>query len=365
MQNKTIVCIIEDEMIINYLFVKDLYTDGDKVLFVTQYKLNYLAERYRSLFQYIKDIDVISLNKDGDEDLLDVICAKIRESLTKREEESYYVNLSGGTRLMSIAVQQVFEKHNSKFFFIPIDRNVIINSQIDDNYYDYSDKISKINHKLTVTEYLKVNDVISRREDPQKDEEYAKHFLALFIGGGFSNREFNILDDLRDLRNENIHIREVRGLDKFLRYINFPVTNRGLLSQNEVQYLTGGWFEEYIYYMIKSTIPIDDIALGVRVQRKNSDFQNELDVVFTLNNNLYAIECKTGVGKRSLYNQIVYKACALKEALLGIRSFSFIFSLNEDHRNNLEQTARNMGIYFCDRNFAEDPEAFKRLIRVN
>ena len=361
---KTIVCTIEEEVIMNYLFIKELYQDGDKVLLITQYQLNHLVERYRQLFQYINNIDVISLDKDGDEDFWDIICKTIRDNLLQRGEENYYVNLSSGTRLMSIAVQQVFDKFNSKFFFMPLDRNVIIHSQIDDNNENNDDILSQINHKVSVAEYMKINGVSSHQSEPSLPEAYAEQFFGYFTGGHFTNNDFDILEDLRELRNKTIEVSSINGLDKFLRFINFPQQMDDKLTDTEVQYLTGGWFEEYIYYLMKETIAPDDIAMSVRIQRQGSEFQNELDVVFTLKNRLYAIECKTGVGKRSLYNQIVYKACALKEALLGIRSYSYIFSLNEDHRQSLERTARNMGIFFCDREFAEDKDRFRKLLRL-
>ncbi len=361
---KTIVCTIEEEAIMNYLFIKELYQEDDKVLLITQYRLNHLVERYRQLFQYINDINVISLEKDGDEDFWDIICKTIRNNVMQRGEENYYVNLSSGTRLMSIAVQQVFERFNSQFFFMPLDRNVIIHSQIDDNNDNNDDILTQINHKVTVAEYLKVNGVSSHQKQPTLGKEYANLFFELFNGNHLSGNDFEIIENLRELRNKKIEISRVNGLCNFLKYVNFPQTLESYLTDVEVQYLTGGWFEEYIYFLVKETIAPDDIAISVKVQRKGADSYNELDVVFTCNNNLYAIECKTGVGKRSLFNQIVYKACALKEALLGIRSYSYIFSLNEDHKQSLEQAARNMDIFFCDREFAEDKTAFKRLLRL-
>ena len=75
----------------------------------------------------------------------------------------------------------------------------------------------------------------------------------------------------------------------------------------------------------------DTIALGVEIRKKGGETCNDIDIAFTLNNQFHAIECKTGVGQRSLFNQMVYKACALNAALLGIRSNSYIFSLNTDY----------------------------------
>ncbi len=105
--------------------------------------------------------------------------------------------------------------------------------------------------------------------------------------------------------------------------------------------------------------------MSVNIQREGSNSQNELDVVFTLQNRLFVIECKTGVGRLALYHQIVYKASALKEALLGMRSNAYIFSLNHDPEYHHARTARNMGITFCDHSYASDPMLLKALFAVN
>ena len=49
-----------------------------------------------------------------------------------------------------------------------------------------------------------------------------------------------------------------------------------------------------------------------------------------------------------MFNEIVYKACALKEALLGVSCHSYIFSLKSDIDGDLKKIAENMDITFCD-----------------
>lgn len=358
---KTIVCIIEEEMIMNYLFVKELYEDGDKVLFVTQFKYAPLVERYRSLFSgYIApgNISSITLRRDGDEDLWDKICRTIRGELSS--DQCYLVNLSGGTRLMSIAVQQVFERFNSKFYFMPIDRNVIIHSQIDDENDNDDDIILPIKHRVTVAEYLKVNGIASHSKPITQDESYCDDFFQIFTQQ-LSSKDYDIIDKLRECRERSVKFSEIKGLKQFIDYINFDSDSNEALSSLEVQFLTGNWFEEYIYYLVKRVVEPTDIAVGVDVQRIGSRNHNDIDVVFTLNNRLFAIECKTGVGRAALYNQIVYKACALKEALLGMRSNSYIFSVNDRNSANLSVTAKNMGITFCDRSYVENEQRLRNL----
>ncbi len=362
--SKTIVCIVEEEVIMNYLFVKELYERGDKVLFITQQRYLPQVEHYRLLFSYIPatHLQCIALAKDGDEDLWDIICRTVRAGLS--HDEQYYVNLSGGTRLMSIAVQQVFEAFGAQFFFMPIDRNIIVHSQIDNNNNNDDDIISEISHQVTIAEYLKVNNVSCRTNEATQSEELAQHIYTVFTGNHLSGRDYDLLEDLRDLRNKKrVSLTEIAGLGQLVKLLCIESATAGELSSKEVQYITGGWFEEYIYYAIKRELNPTDVAIGVSVQRPGSEYPNDLDVVFTYKNRLFAIECKTGVGKPALYHQIVYKACALKEALLGMRSNAYIFSLNVDTGDRLQITARNMGITFCGRSYTDRPTRMQNLFQ--
>ena len=59
---------------------------------------------------------------------------------------------------------------------------------------------------------------------------------------------------------------------------------------------------------------------------------------------------------------MVYKACALNEALLGIRSNSYIFSLNTDYNDIMDRMAKNMNINYCDQEFVFKHDLLKTLI---
>ena len=122
----------------------------------------------------------------------------------------------------------------------------------------------------------------------------------------------------------------------------------GYLVRSELEYLTGGWFEEYVYYMVKKHIQPQDLSIGIKIFSNGVRHNNELDVVFTKGNKLYVIECKTGVQTERMFNEIVYKLCAIKEALLGVSCYSYIFSLKRDDTDVLKKIAANMDIIFVD-----------------
>ncbi len=356
--SKTILCIVEEDVTMNYLFIKEKLEPQDKILLIVQVEFNHLVKRYRSLFPKV-DIGIISLEKDGDEDLWDVLCRTIRAGLSP--DTQYAVNLSSGTRIMSHAMQLASEKLDAQYYFMPLDRNVIIHSQIDDNNDDNDDEVSEIEHKMTIDEYLRVNGVRCSRKKLCRSREYTTHFFEMFTQNLLTSDDRSIMRELRDHRSSYNDFNDISGLRGFIARTLFTPKIKDQLSPTETQYLTGNWFEEYVYHIVKEQINPTDIAVGVDIQREGSENHNDLDVVFIHNNRLYVIECKTGIEDKAHFREIVYKACALKESLLGIRCNAYIFSLKKDNDKKLHHAARNMGIVFCRRENAEQPKLLKNL----
>ena len=61
------------------------------------------------------------------------------------------------------------------------------------------------------------------------------------------------------------------------------------------KYVAGGWFEDYVFDVIRKIPGVQDVALNVQIKNsdKNTNQHNELDVVVLANNVLHVLECKT------------------------------------------------------------------------
>ncbi len=70
-------------------------------------------------------------------------------------------------------------------------------------------------------------------------------------------------------------------------------------------FLDGIVFEEYIYWLIKDNIILDDIMTGVSI-KFNENFENEIDILMIKDNHLHSIECK--FTKNFKGSEYVYKA---------------------------------------------------------
>ena len=361
--SKTIVNIIDkSNPLPAYLFTKEVYSEGDKLLFIsTTEEAECIGHLATQLGIAKERVESILIEHHSDQLLYERICRVIKERLNTDTE--YYLNLAGGSRYMTLSVQHVFEEFHTYFFYTQTRENLIVKTIFDNSIYDDDDEVYPISYRIGLNEYFKLYGLTNDADQPRKairDAGFAKHLFYLFTKKMLGNLDYNVMTTLRlKYRNsEFIKIEEVEhpkdkkmtpipNLSKFLDFIGFIPEKEGYLQKGELEYLTGGWFEEYVYYFIKATLNPQDIAMGVHISNNGLKHDNELDVCFMKANKLYVIECKTGVYSESLFNDIVYKVCALKEVLLGT-SNSYIFSLKNDYKGEWKKTANYMDIIFCD-----------------
>lgn len=377
---KTLVNIItDDNPIPAYLFIKEMYKAGDRIMYIsakdTEDDLEWLATIDGVAAE---QIDEIVLKNDIDEFKYERICRAVKKHL--KTGIHYCVNLAGGTRYMALAVRQVFEAFDSEFYYVNLEDNTIIKSTYNDSIYDDDDFFYPIKHRMNTAEYLTannlLNDISKFPHTPTFPFIMAENIFQLYSKRLFSENDKDIIEALRvnyRNRNEGVPIEEIENpsrdnckpfpnIRKFLSMISMQYKHNRLFS-NQIDWITGGWFEEYVYYKVKEILHPDDIQMGVRFARKGVKHDNELDVVFMKNNGLYVIECKTGVATEHLFNEIVYKACALREALLGVSCYSYIFSLKNDKDGSLKRVAQNMGVTFVDYAVITNPEKLQHVLK--
>lgn len=365
--SRVIVSIMSDQTIQNYIFIKEKYRDGDELLFISSGKMDHKINWITSTLSFKHCTISKIIFENNEEEKWDKMSERISKSLT--EKNTYIVNLTGGTKYMSMAVLRTFDSFDSTFYYIPFPKNEILSFQ--------KDEPEKLSYSVTIDEYLSLFNVLKEKDETKlvKNEEYTKDFFNLFVTKSLTSNEKGILDKLRLYRDSGIKDIEavasnqsanekkpqVIGLSNFLRNIDFTTALSNQLSKYEIRYLTGGWFEEYIYSKIISVIQPKDIALGLKIKPSpNTTSPNDLDVVFTLGNKFFVIECKTGISGEKMLHETVYKASALKETLFGLPGNTFIFSLaTSDEKFDL--AAKNMGITYYDQSNFTDEQKWKEL----
>lgn len=362
---KTLVNIFDvHEPLAAYLFLKQYYEEGDRLLFISARDTREAVAPYLSLLHVPQEqVEYVSFKRSLESYIYERICRRLRSCLS--HEREYWVNLAGGTRYFAMAVQHVFQCFDTRFFYVQTRENVVVSSFFDDSIDDNDDVVEPIRYRMSMAEYFELNglehDLRRGGHRPIRSEEDALRVFDCFRQRRLSDRAFSAIEQLRlHYRGSNRtfsiesivrgvpHRREgIAGVRELLTAIGFVPKESGRLSPDEVDYLTGGWFEEYVYYRMSRLVRPQEIALGVRIARPGSQHNNELDVVFVKANTLFVVECKTGIATDHMFNEIVYKACALRESFLGMACHSYIFTLKNDYDHRLQEVSEMMGVRLC------------------
>jgi hypothetical protein len=213
----------------------------------------------------------------------------------------------------------------------------------------YTDEHKKKHYVSFTEEDWNIINLIRTGKDPKAPQ------------AGYRDREINLSTIENTPGKNEIRRPAIPGLNAFLERLDFPFKDNKL-SKNDNVYLTGGWFEEYVYNLVLKKVKPQDITLGLKIDTKDG---NDLDVVFTKGNKLYVIECKTGFAKEVMLKEIVYKASAIVSMLRGISVNSYIFTM-QDAANNRDKYAgicQNMNIQYIGRESILDKETMDSLIQ--
>jgi hypothetical protein len=325
--SKTYVTLVSEQAIPNVQYIKEFANDIGTYLFIST---NWMEKSERA--QQI--IDACQIREGSyeiiivDEEDLSALLENIKLALSKAtfaNTDGYIVNCTLGTKIMSIALYEYF-KNNSKalLLYTPIRTNkyrTVLDNSINKPFSAH----------ISVEEYIKSYGIgIKAKGTPLfKDPTYTNSFREHYLK--FGEQDFEILEHLQNDADQKYRKKGIAdwslidGLDIFLAKINFPAQNK--LSKYEVKYLTGGWFEEWTYYLVKQHLLLndDEIVLGLNTL---IDAENDLDVVFMFKNDLHIIECKTAIPDNYLQQTTLYKSGALIDKF-GRNAHSYLWTLSD------------------------------------
>jgi hypothetical protein len=269
------------------------------------------------------------------EDSLLQCLRKLEEWIQGKEDERFIINLTGGTKLMSIAVFEFFKNYESKMIYIPINKNEYISP-----FPIRSPKQPKpLADRLTVDEYLRAYGLVMVNPDKVKrciesanrlkEVTYwmADHYPAL------SDLMACFGQQLRDKRDKksfscvmdyNVKNQEESAFFERFHFRKDGNTYSKPLTKDEIGYLTGGWLEDYCFHCVAALQGkgVDDVVLNINI-RNAQGRENEFDIIFTAGNALYTIECKSLEQYHDKKFDVLYKIGALQREF-GLRVQSFL-----------------------------------------
>ena len=277
---------------------------------------------------------------------------KLDEWVTGRESSEFVVNLTGGTKIMSIAAYEFFKEYGAIMRYIPLHKNEYLST--------FPKRLGNaavpLPLRLGVKHYLLAYGLTITNEKSVRtaaSEAVSRRELTAWIVTEYGNikplleRFSEKLRKQRDNRDgfdwstsyQPGNSQEKELLDR-LGFIHNGIEFRRHLSKSEIIYLTGGWLEEYCYNAIHGLkgCGIDDVVTGVKIMNALKR-DNEFDVMFTRDNALFTVECKSLDQNDDPGAGALYKIAALqKEFGLRVRSF-FVSTSPHILRNGLLKPA--------------------------
>lgn len=321
---RMLVSILSKHTMPNYLFIKEMEGRYDGMIFITteQVDSSFGGEQLEEALDLsIDDVGPKYVSVDSDDYLKTI--RGLREKVETKPGDTFIVNLTGGTKMMSLAVHDFFASHgtegnaewSAEFYYVPIGKNQYYNLQ--------TGEMTPITYRVSLREYFCLYDI--RYECTQES-----NFLH-------SQQEtFTLFEEVRQNRYR----------------LTQPLRNAQQAATPELRrYYGGEWFEQFAYFKLKEAFQLNAnaIATSVKIYRQNAQDptnDNELDVAFTYNNQLYVVECKVGmrgwngVDPRDVVEEFLYKLAAISKDF-GLVVKSYLFTLH-DMRSFSENTRRNI-----------------------
>ncbi|MGB9667136.1 MAG: Card1-like endonuclease domain-containing protein [Candidatus Cryosericum sp.] len=318
---KTLVSLVGDQTIPNVLFILEMQSLGQEVdhyLFVTTLRM----EELQKTDCIIKAAGLNPLQCERIIVMEDSIDDVVQQLQRASHANHYLVNLTGGTKMMSVACYAWFSSRNSHIFYVPIGKNgwkQILPSG--------ADRFTEFTTVLTLRQYWDACNIVGPADSEpltlHRPADFTVQFFTRFVQLNLPSQTWQLLRDTVSM--ERPPADTVRIVQERLAQLGFQPTDPRLLSRDDVLYLTGRWFEEYVYWAATTWlhVPPAQTAHSVRLSRGMS--RNEYDDLVLLDNTLHVMECKTSLANNTgVLSEASYKLAALRSEF-GLQAKGHLF----------------------------------------
>lgn len=300
--SKTIVSILSDQLIPNILFIKQMADEIDHHIFISTEEMEsngkstILADTLRFKEEKFRVVTIDQHNP--------VLISEKFGQEKFSETYEYLVNLTGGTKMMSQMTYRHFSKFkNCHIYYWPIGMDYV---------ETIFPKFGRYHFKNQVSLDLKT------------------YFLA--YGYSFSKatsisqpfRRSALLLDAVATTGDSGAVPEIFN------------ANHTAYTGDDKNYLLGGWFEEWMFTVIRKGLNLKEEEIGLNLKIKNyksirnTESDKEIDVAFVCKNNLYIIECKVFSAKQINGKRItdtIYKISSIRHSL-GLKATAMVAILS-------------------------------------
>lgn len=249
------------------------------------------------------------------------------------QDNEYFLNITGGTKIMILAFQEFFKSLGAKIYYLTGKNGEYLKI-----FPVLGERRLTLHRQITLEEYLLAYGFKFKKGNPLHNAETADRILNYFLNNDVTRFD-DVIDQLREKRKKGTTFQENDDIHKFISTIGYKCNSPLKLDSKDVKYLTGEWFEEYVYFKLKEELNLEENQIGTGYKLEKKGTPNEIDVLFVYKNKLFIIECKTSVidkrflpdgtiNKFKLLPEIIYKSDALR-GKFGLFADTSILTLEE------------------------------------
>lgn len=320
------VCLVSDQPIPNLTSIFQM--SPEEIFLLTTKEMEAKAIRLKNALQKqgIVAIDEARINAYNIDDIIDKC-----ESVIENHIGHYLtLNITGGTKIATIAALQVFKKYNLPIYYVNTFDNEIIELTGTDV------KKLPINAKIPIETYLSVYGFNIEKTNTDLSGVHQRSQISNYLAA-ISGQRPKLLGTLNYNAFEafsqagKLHLPDkpefIKLCDMLVRQPGVQRKKRTHITISDdylIKYLNGFWLEEYVYICAKEA-GADEALLQTEgkwdVQGRQP--KNELDVLFSKGNRLFFISCKTSKMSdkddgESISREYIYELDSIGDEALGI-----------------------------------------------
>lgn len=298
---KILVTVVSDQTIPNVLFIKEMQHNADGFLFISTVEMEQKGKTdsiIKACHLGLKKVQRILVNGTKPAEVIKELRSWVD---FHHADHQFMVNLTGGTKMMTLAIHNLFINFPSEFYYLPIGKNTIV--QVLDHF---EEKETPLSYRLSLYEYLKANNLqFTTKEGMVYSSTQCIEIYKAWEKYDFQTSEFPL--ELAE---------SFAGFT--LQYENAP----------------GEWFEEYNYYLVKEkyALTLNRISSSVMIftDAQSPLHDNEFDLMWVLDNELFVAECKVTLGKVPVIAVLkpLYKLSALSKNF-GLKTNPYLHTLSK------------------------------------
>lgn len=331
---RTLVSLVSEQPAPNLMLILDpAFTQVDRYLFVSTPRMNETQQGQHLLAaaQLPDDrVEMITVPAFDPAHIYEKLAASCPST-----GEKYWVNLTGGTKMMALAVWAYFSQPpmQAECFYVSLGENSCRRI-----FPLHQTEVLPLQYRFSLQTYLTAYGITEQENplpyhrDPALEALLFRDALAAHQPlpaieqpiWWFANRLEFRLKSLQKAQpgTTTLPLDTETWIPDWLNYLGYRPAAEDLINNHELRYLSSGWFEHYVHDAIGAHLhlPADALASQVKLYRSGQDWKysnQEFDVIFLYRNRIYIIECKTAIRRhrpetKRLFNEALYRLAALK-----------------------------------------------------